>query len=117
MTPFQLLKWQGEGYPLYHQARINLLLHIVGVPAFLVGNLGVLASAFSGSLTRAGLSVGLMAAGFALQGLGHQREKKPAVPFTSPANAIARIFLEQWISFPQFVLTGGWSRAFSSPGP
>ena len=109
------MKWQREGYPRYHQARINLLLHLVGVPAFQAGNLGLLAALFQGSLTRAGLSLGLMALGFAVQGLGHGRERNPAVPFTGPANAMGRIFLEQWISFPRFVLTGGWWRAFGSP--
>ena len=34
-----------------------------------------------------------------------------APPFTSPANAVARIFCEQWITFPRFVLSGGWYRA------
>jgi hypothetical protein len=26
-------------------------------------------------------------------------------------NAVARLFLEQWITFPRFLLSGGWSRA------
>ena len=48
----------------------------------------------------------------ALQGRGHRREEPvPPVPFSSSGNALARIFLEQWITFPRFVLSGGWSRA------
>ena len=53
----------------------------------------------------------LMALSMALQGRGHQREPVPPVPFSGAGNAIARIFLEQWITFPRFVLTGGWWRA------
>jgi hypothetical protein len=47
----------------------------------------------------------------ALQGRGHRGEPVPPVPFSSSGNALARIFLEQWITFPRFVLSGGWSRA------
>jgi len=32
-------------------------------------------------------------------------------PFTGPLNAMSRIFLEQWVTFPRFVLSGGWSHA------
>jgi hypothetical protein len=29
-------------------------------------------------------------------------------------NAISRIFLEQWVTFPRFVLSGAWMRAWRS---
>ena len=46
----------------------------------------------------------------ALQGRGHRGEAVPGAVF-EPRNALSRIFLEQWITFPRFVLTGGWWRA------
>jgi hypothetical protein len=53
-----------------------------------------------------------MAVSMALQGRGHRGEVNPPVPFSGAGNALARIFLEQWITFPRFVLTGGWWQAF-----
>jgi hypothetical protein len=47
----------------------------------------------------------------AFQGRGHKQEQVPPEPFTGPANALSRIFLEQWVTFPRFVLSGGWRRA------
>ncbi len=111
MSPSQLLKWQWEGYPRYHRSRANLLMHIVLVPAFLVGNVTLLAGVARGSLPASGIGLGVMVASMALQGRGHKGEENPPVPFTSPANALARTFLEQWVTFPRFVLTGGWWRA------
>ena len=52
-----------------------------------------------------------MAVSMILQGRGHKGEAVPPAPFSSPANALSRIFLEQWITFPRFVLTGAWWRA------
>ncbi len=45
------------------------------------------------------------------QGRGHRIDSTPAEPFTGPLNAIARIFAEQWLTFPRFVLTGRWMEA------
>jgi hypothetical protein len=39
----------------------------------------------------------------------------PPEPFTGPLNAVARIFLEQWITFPLFVLSGSWWKAVRTP--
>lgn len=111
MSPRELLLWQWEGYPQYHQSRGNLLLHIVVVPLFLVGNVALLLALFQRSWLIAGAGVIAMVVSVALQGRGHSGEPNPAVPFSSPANAISRIFLEQWVTFPRFVLSGGWRRA------
>ena len=42
MTASGLLRWQWEGYSRYHQSRLNLQLHIVLVPLFLVSNVAFL---------------------------------------------------------------------------
>ena len=107
----ELLKWQWEGYARYHGSRANLLMHIVVVPMFLLGNVGVVAALARGSLLCAVLSLAAMIVSVALQGKGHGLEGVPPEPFTSPLNAVSRIFLEQWITFPRFVLSGGWLRA------
>jgi hypothetical protein len=106
-----LLAWQWEGYPRYHRSRANLLLHIVLVPVFLVGNILLIVGAIRLSWSAALAGLLSMAVSMMFQGRGHRGESEPAVPFSSPANALARIFLEQWITFPRFVLSGGWRRA------
>lgn len=106
-----LLRWQWEGYPAYHQSRLNLALHIVAVPAFLVGNVLMVLALLQGAwLTALGWLV-FSAVAFGLQGVGHKQEPNASIPFSSPANAAARILLEQWVTFPRFVLSGGWWRA------
>ena len=109
--PSRLLAWQWEGYARYHQSRTNLLLHIVLVPAFLAGNITLIAGVIRLSWVAALAGLALTSASMALQGRGHRGESEPPVPFTGPGNALSRIFLEQWVTFPRFVLSGGWLRA------
>ena len=111
MKVTQLLRWQRDGYSRYHQSRTNLLLHIFFVPIFLAGNIAFVVAAFRGLWIVGVVGVAAMFLSIALQGRGHRQEVVPPEPFTSPTNAIARIFLEQWITFPRFVLSGGWLKA------
>ncbi len=106
-----LLAWQWEGYARYHQSRANLLTHIVLVPLFLAGNVALIVGAIRLDWIEVVAGIALMAVSMALQGRGHRGEVVPPVPFSSAGNAFARIFLEQWITFPRFVLSGGWWRA------
>ncbi|MFZ0499838.1 MAG: terminase [Steroidobacteraceae bacterium] len=102
---------QLQGYTRYHQSRLNLLLHIVLVPLFLAGNVALLVALLEGRWT---LAIGALVStvlSIAIQGRAHSGEPVPPEPFTSPGNAVARILLEQWVTFPRFVLSGGWSRA------
>jgi hypothetical protein len=114
MGPAELARWQWEGYPLYHASRANLLIHIVLVPVFLAGNIAAPLGLALRSWPWAVAGLAAMALSFAAQGFGHGREKNPSIPFANPANAFARVFLEQWFTFPRFVFTGGWLRAFRS---
>jgi len=107
----QLLRWQWEGYGRYHQSRANLLLHAVVVPLFLAGNVSLVVALVQGSWSLAVFSIAAMVVSVALQGRGHSKEVVPPEPFTSPFNAVSRIFLEQWVTFPRFVLSGRWSKA------
>ncbi len=111
MSASELLRWQWEGYTRYHRSRFNLLLHIVVVPVFLAGNVALIVAFVQRSWLVGIVAVVATSFSVALQGRGHRREPVPPEPFTSPVNAVSRIFLEQWVTFPRFVLSGGWSRA------
>ena len=106
-----MLRWQWEGYPRYHQSRANLLLHIIVVPLFLIANVAFVVALVERSWWLALASVVVMLLSVAVQGRGHRQEVVAPEPFTSPLNSVSRIFLEQWVTFPRFVLSGGWSRA------
>ena len=108
MTAGELLQWQWRGYPRYHQSAFNLLLHIATWPFFLAGNVMTLTFLARGRFGLAGLALVMSVLAFGLQGLGHKGETNPPEPFTGPKNALARVFLEQWVTFPRFVFTGGW---------
>ena len=112
MGPAELLRWQWKEYPKAHRTRTNLLLHIITAPLFLAGTVLLVVSALALSglpaiLGAAGILTALIA-----QGQGHKLEPMPPAPFTGPGNFIARLFLEQWINFPRYVLSGGWWRAW-----
>jgi hypothetical protein len=107
----QLLQWQRDGYPRYHQSRANLLIHIVAVPIFLVGTIVLVAAIVQSSLILLLVAVGCVVVALALQGRGHKLEAVPPDPFSGPFNFVSRLFLEQWVTFPRFVLSGGWVAA------
>ncbi|MBV2164653.1 MAG: terminase [Comamonas sp.] len=110
----KLLHWQWQGYSRNHQSRFNLLLHIILVPLFLAGNITLIVGVaqLSWSLALSGIAVTVIS--IALQGHGHNAEVNPPEPFTGIGNALSRILLEQWITFPRFFLSGGWLRALRS---
>lgn len=111
MGPAQLLEWQWRGYSRYHRSRANLLVHGVAVPLFLAGNVVLVAALLRGSIGGAAAALAAMLLSLAAQGRGHALEATPTEPFTGVANAVARILLEQWVTFPRFALSGGWWRA------
>ncbi len=128
MGPISLARWQWQDYHEVHADRRNLRIHLVAVPLFLLGNLlTLLALAWSAWLTFAlgadilqdipymlamlGIAlagVGISAGAIAWQGKAHKLESKAPKPFTGAGNAIGRILVEQWFTFPRFVLSGGW---------
>lgn len=115
MNGLELLRWQWSGYPKYHRSRANLTIHIVAVPVFLLGNVGLVAAVVERSLVLGVASLAATIISIAVQGRSHRKEEVPPEPFTSRTNAIARIFLEQWVTFPRFVISGGWLRAVRHP--
>jgi uncharacterized membrane protein YGL010W len=107
----QLQRWQWEGYPRYHQSRGNLLIHIVAVPLFLLGTVALVAAVVQLSLLLLAVAIGCVVVAVALQGRGHRLEPVPPEPFSGALNFVSRLFLEQWVTFPRFVVSGGWGAA------
>jgi hypothetical protein len=107
----ELLRWQRESYPKYHQSRLNLLIHIVAVPLFLLGTIVLVVAIAQLSLLFLVVAVGCIIVAVALQGRGHRLESVPPEPFSGPLNFISRLFFEQWVTFPRFVFSGGWLAA------
>jgi hypothetical protein len=105
-----LLAWQWRNYSAGHRDRFNLLLHMVAVPAFIAGVLAMMNLAWHRLWLGAAFAAGFTILAFAVQGLGHRRERQAPVPFAGPGNVLARVFAEQFITFPRFVLSGGWLR-------
>jgi hypothetical protein len=107
----ELVKWQWQNYPDNHRDGRNLLIHILTVPLFMGGTVALLVAPWL-SLWLVAAGPAAMAAAMALQGRGHQRETTPPIPFAGPLDVVARIFVEQWITFPRFVAAGAWSAAW-----
>jgi hypothetical protein len=110
----RILSWQWSLYADGHRDRRNLALHAATVPLFMAGTLLLVAAAPLVSAWAALAGVAAMAGAMAAQGRGHRGEVVAPVPFAGPADVLARIFLEQWVTFPRFVMTGGFARAWRS---
>ena len=106
-----LLSWQWALYPGGHRDRRNLLVHALTVPLFQLGTLTLLAGPFFGGWL-APLGIAAMAGAMAAQGRTHRLERTPPVPFRGPGDVLARIFAEQWFTFPRFVVRGEFGRAW-----
>ncbi|MGH8050220.1 MAG: Mpo1-like protein [Arenimonas sp.] len=104
------IQWQWQGYDRNHRDVTNLLLHIVLVPLFICSALCTVWLLAHGAWLAAGVSLFTMIFAFIGQGLGHKRETEAPIPFDGAGDFFARIFTEQFITFPRFVLSGGWLR-------
>jgi hypothetical protein len=111
----QLVQWQWQGYPDFHRARATLLVHAVAVPAFVVNALLLGVALVRLDALAAAISAFGMVCAFAVQGVMHKRETTPPIPFDGPVDVVTRILAEQFITFPRFVLSGGFVRAWRAP--
>jgi hypothetical protein len=107
-----LLAWQWSLYRDGHRDRRNLALHLATVPMFLAGTLAIPAGIVLGPWWLSIVGLAGMVAAIAAQGRGHRGEAVAPVPFRGPGDVIARLFVEQWITFPRYVLSGGLARAW-----
>ena len=105
-----LIDWQWRGYSRNHRDRLNLLLHLVAVPAFVAGLFATVSLALQGFFVGAAGAAVFALVAFALQGVGHRREAQAPEPFDGPGDFVARVLTEQFITFPRFVLSGNWMR-------
>ena len=105
------LAWQWSRYGPAHQDRRNLLVHALTAPVYIAGGILVLLSPF---LSLWLLPGGLLAMGLVmfLQGRAHGLEKVRPAPFLGPGDLVLRLLAEQWFTFPRYVLTGGFGRAW-----
>jgi len=110
-----LLAWQWRGYSRNHRDRVNLLIHMLAVPAFIAGTLAAATQAWHANWYGASVALAVALAAFALQGIGHKRERVAPEPFAGPADFITRVFAEQYVTFPRFVLMGQWARNLAEP--
>ncbi len=105
---------QFRDYPRVHTERANLLIHIVAVPVFDLSWVAFVAAVVGRSPVAAAASVAVAVAAFAAEGRGHALESERPISFAGPRDVVTRIFAEQFITFPRFVLSGGWLRAYRS---
>ena len=105
-----------DEYARQHANRTNLLIHIVMVPAFVVGALSVPYAIVVMDLANAVVGAIMMLAGLGLQGSGHKKEEARPNPFAGAGDFIGRIFIEQFVTFPRFVLSGCWLRSWKASG-
>jgi hypothetical protein len=110
-----LLAWQFRNYPSGHRDRRNLALHAATAPLFVAGTCAIVLAPFTslwllvfGAL---GVVLPLMA-----QARGHRLESSPPSPFLGPGDFAKRLFVEQWVTFPRYVLSGGFARAWRAAG-
>lgn len=88
------------------------------MPLFLLGNVALVLGLAQGRWLAAAAGLALTLVSLAAQGLGHRIEPDPPAAFAGPADAVRRILVEQWMSFPRFVLSGRWHRAMRhAPAP
>ncbi|NBA97321.1 Mpo1-like protein [Pseudomonas sp. R5(2019)] len=107
-----LPSWQWRGYHHNHRNPTNLVLHLIAVPLFILAALLILSGIFG--LDFASFAVGIIGlfAALGLQRQGHRLEAEQPEPFSDRHDALKRLLVEQFITFPRFVLSGGWWRAW-----
>jgi hypothetical protein len=111
-----LLAWQWSDYAAKHGNRTNLLLHVPAVALFWVGTIVFVCGVTRRSLGEIALAVGCLIVSVAVQGRGHRLEREAPTPFSGAGDFVSRLLVEQWITFPRFLLSGAWSRALGRSG-
>jgi uncharacterized membrane protein YGL010W len=99
-------------YATFHQNRQSLWLHLIGVPVFAIAFACAVYAAVLGRYVTAALSMALVVIAFALQGVGHKRERVPPRPFKGPVDFATRVLLEQYYRFWVFLFSGEFLEAY-----
>ncbi|MGH7279949.1 MAG: Mpo1-like protein [Polyangiaceae bacterium] len=106
-----LLAWQWSDYPSRHRNRANLIVHVLSVPFFIAAFFSLIVALVHLAWVPALVCIAVMGAVIALQGRGHRLESTTPAPFRGPADVVARLFVEQLVTFPRFVWSGELARA------
>jgi len=110
MTFAEFLAWQWSDYPAKHRSRLNLAIHIVAVPLFILGCAAVAIGVLRLAPFRIISGLVVMMVSVVLEGVGHRFEPERPAPFVSFGDFVKRFFFEQWVTFPRFVLSGRYFR-------
>lgn len=110
------IRWQWSGYRATHQNKTNLLIHLIAVPLFMAATVMAVSALVSLSVSLLVASMLGLVLSLIMQRIGHQREPLQPEPFHGGVDFACRILIEQWITFPRYVLTGGWFNSLSQPG-
>lgn len=111
MKTNEIIQWQWDGYKQYHNTPINLWIHILAAPLFIIGTILLITAIIGLSFFMIIASSLIMAVSILAQGFGHSKETHPVEPFIDGKNAVTRIFIEQFYTFPKYVISGKWYRA------
>jgi phage terminase small subunit len=109
-----LLAWQWADYSAKHRNRTNLLLHIFAVPLFQIGSILLFYAIYLRSIKIVIAAVISMLLSLIIQGRGHKLESETPAPFSGALDLPSRLIAEQWITFPRFLLSGGWYRNYKT---
>lgn len=121
MTFAELLDKQWSDYSERHRNKVNLLIHIVTVPLIWwaviqsVGGL-ILILIGVGGLAMLVYAVILIAIALFAQRHGNGMEEIKPAPFTNAKDFAMNAAAEQFVTFPRFVLSGGWLRNLQTAG-
>lgn len=96
-----------DTYHRQHQHPTNLLLHLLAVPLFILSCLVLLTGLFQLSFVALVTGVIGLIASVALQRRGHRHETEASDP-----PDLKTLLVEQFVTFPRFVLSGEWWRAW-----
>jgi hypothetical protein len=98
-------------YPRLHQDRRNLLVHALAVPVFIGAFWTIPFALVTASWVLAATCLLVCVLSIGVQGRTHAREaERPK--FSGPGEAVGRLLAEQLVTFPRFVLGGGFGRAW-----
>ena len=106
MSLGELVAWAWEETPPVHRSAVNLLIHIVAVPMFVIGHVLLLGGLLEARYAAAGLVC--IVASVLLQGIGHRIEPRPVHPFEGPKDFVRRFYVEQFCNFWRYLFPGGW---------
>ena len=115
MTFAEVLDQQWNGYEERHRNKANLLIHIVTVPLVWFAALQVFGGLILMLIGVGGLKMWIYAAilvtiALVAQRQGNAMEQAKTVAPANPKDFAIHAAAEQFVTFPRFVLTGGWLR-------